>query len=135
MEQEQVSDSFALGTILSFAGGFLDAYTYIARGGVFANAQTGNIVLLGLHAAKGNWREAFYYVFPILAFISGIHIAELIRDRLKGRMKGLFHWRQIILCVEIGTLAANVFMERAAIFTCGILLAAFAGMTRRGEAG
>ena len=27
-------------------GGFLDAYTYLSRNGVFATAQTGNIVLM-----------------------------------------------------------------------------------------
>ena len=50
----QMSESFLLGAILALAGGFLDAYTYIGRGGVFANAETGNIVLMGLELADGN---------------------------------------------------------------------------------
>src|SRR5580658_6145873 len=36
------------GLLLAGVGGFLDAYTFVGRGGVFANAQTGNIVLLGV---------------------------------------------------------------------------------------
>ena len=40
-----------IGLMLCLAGGFLDAYTFVTRGGVFANAQTGNIVLLGLELA------------------------------------------------------------------------------------
>ena len=34
-------------TLLTLSGGLQDAYTYLRRGRVFANAQTGNIVLLG----------------------------------------------------------------------------------------
>jgi uncharacterized protein DUF1275 len=39
-------ETLPTGLLLAGAGGFLDAYTFIGRGGVFANAQTGNIVLL-----------------------------------------------------------------------------------------
>ena len=31
--------------LLTGSSGFLDAYTYLERGGVFANAQTANVVL------------------------------------------------------------------------------------------
>ena len=40
-----MSESLLLGAILATVGGFLDAHTYICRGKVFANAETGNIVL------------------------------------------------------------------------------------------
>ena len=49
----QRSESYLVGAVLAVAGGFLDAYTYICRGHVFANAQTGNIVLLGVNLAAG----------------------------------------------------------------------------------
>ena len=39
----QRSESFPIGVLLALTGGFLDAYTYVSRGGVFANAQTGSI--------------------------------------------------------------------------------------------
>lgn len=48
------SESVHLGILLAIVGGFLDAYTFIERGGVFANAQTGNIVLFGVEASRGN---------------------------------------------------------------------------------
>ena len=68
----QMSESFLLGAILALAGGFLDAYTYIGRGGVFANAETGNIVLMGLELADGNFRNALHYLIPITAFACGV---------------------------------------------------------------
>ena len=39
VETRQMSESFRLGAVLALAGGFLDAYTYLVRGGVFANAR------------------------------------------------------------------------------------------------
>lgn len=45
---KQTSESIELAAILAFSGGLMDAYSYLARGKVFANAQTGNILLLGV---------------------------------------------------------------------------------------
>ena len=39
IREKQMSENFILGIMLALTGGFLDAYTYITRGGVFANAQ------------------------------------------------------------------------------------------------
>jgi hypothetical protein len=36
------------------AGGAMDAWVYLAHGHVFANAQTGNIVLMGVALAGGD---------------------------------------------------------------------------------
>ncbi len=55
----QMSDTFHAAVFVTLSGGFQDAYTYICRGQVFANAQTGNIVLLSaalLRAAAGELR-------------------------------------------------------------------------------
>ena len=43
---EKASESYLVGVLLAIAGGYLDVYTYVCRGGVFANAKTGNIGLL-----------------------------------------------------------------------------------------
>ena len=52
----QMSESFFLTAILAIVGGFLDAYSYLMRGHVFANAQTGNIVLFGVYLEKRNFK-------------------------------------------------------------------------------
>ena len=95
----QMSETFLMGTLLALTGGFLDAYTYISRGGVFANAQTGNIVLLGLNMASGQWSRALYYLVPIIAFVLGIFLAESIRGKCMYNRK--MHWRQLVLILEM----------------------------------
>ena len=42
----RISETLIVGILLTMSGGFLDAYTYLYRGGVFSNGQTGNLVLL-----------------------------------------------------------------------------------------
>ena len=98
-----MSETFLVGALLTIVGGYFDAYTYIARGGVFANAQTGNIVLLGLNLAEGNYLKALSYFIPVLAFILGIFTAELIH---KTKNKTPFDWRQLIIALEIVTVVA-----------------------------
>ena len=41
-----MSESWPTVALLTFSGGLQDAYSYCVRGKVFANAQTGNIVLM-----------------------------------------------------------------------------------------
>lgn len=106
---KQISDSILLGIILAVVGGFLDAYTYLIRGGVFANAQTGNIVLLGVNLAQSNYSEAVHYLVPILAFAFGILTVELIKSELKSNVS--VHWRQIIVIIELILLFACSFID------------------------
>ena len=57
------------GILLCLAGGFLDAYTYVTRGGVFANAQTANLILMTLGLATGKGAQALKYLVPILFYL------------------------------------------------------------------
>ena len=82
MSSRQYSDSLRVGILLALTGGFLDAYTYISRGNVFANAQTGNMVMLGINFMEGNFRGIINYIIPIIAFAIGVLLAEVIRTKL-----------------------------------------------------
>ena len=95
------SESVRLGILLAIVGGFLDAYTFICRGGVFANAQTGNIVLVGVEATKGNFGQAFMAFLPILAFIIGIIVTEKIKDFNFPSSTSVTYSERIILLIEI----------------------------------
>ena len=44
-------ETVQISLLLAFAGGYLDAYTWIVHG-VMANAQTANLVLLWVHGAR-----------------------------------------------------------------------------------
>ena len=99
----QPSESFPVAALLALSGGFLDAYTYVCRGGVFANAQTGNLVLLAVRLSEQRWGEALGYLAPVAAFSVGVVLAEVIRERLPASRR--FHWRHLVLLLEILLLA------------------------------
>lgn len=108
---KQMSESFILAIFLTLSGGFMDAYSYICRGEVFANAQTGNILLLGVNLSVGNWSDAARYLFPIFAFMSGIAMAEIIQHKYKYCSK--VHWRQIIVIAEAVILLSVSFIPQS----------------------
>lgn len=112
----QISESFVLCAMLAVTGGFFDAYTYLERGGVFANAQTGNIVLLGISVAKGEWEKICSYLIPICAFALGVLIAELIKSRYRNRDDINIHWRQLIILAEFVIVAAVSFLPQGEPF-------------------
>ena len=95
----QMSETFLIAGILSISGGLQDAYTYMYRGKVFANAQTGNIVLLAQNLVDRNWSVALRYFSPLLFFALGVAAAECIHMRYQKAQR--IHWRQLVLAIEI----------------------------------
>ena len=93
---KQISESIELGIILALAGGFMDVYSYIGRDHVFANAQTGNILLVGVSISEGNWQLAERYFFPVVSFAVGIMLADLVHERFGS----VIHWRQVTVFFE-----------------------------------
>ena len=94
----QMSEALLTAAFLSLSGGLQDAYTYIARDEVFANAQTGNIVLLSQNLFTGNWAKVPHYLVPLVFFALGIAASEGMRYRFQQARR--IHWRQLVLLVS-----------------------------------
>ena len=105
---KQTSESFLLSAVISLSGGFQDAYTYNLRDKVFANAQTGNVVLMSQHFMTGDWQKDFHYLMPILAFGLGVIISEQISYYYRKAKK--IHWRQLVVLLEIIVLSIVAFI-------------------------
>lgn len=132
MEQKkQMSESLRLGILLALSGGFMDAYSYLGRDQVFANAQTGNILLLGVKLSEGNFKMAFRYFCPVLAFTIGIILADLVR--YEWQEISLLHWRQISVLLEAVILLGvsflpqerNLLANSLTSLSCGIQVESF----------
>ena len=127
----QTSESFRLSAVLSFSGGLQDAYTYNVRGKVFANAQTGNVVLMSQNFMMKNWGSGIHYMLPLISFAAGVFITEQIEYRYKSSKD--VHWRQLVLLIEIVllgivglmpvdlTIVANMLVS----FSCAMQVQAF----------
>lgn len=73
-----------LGLTVICAGGFMDAYSYLLHDHVFANGQTGNVALLGVHLAGGDLAGALRYLAPIVFFVVGIILSKHVLAHLHG---------------------------------------------------
>ena len=123
-----MSEAFLTVAFLSLSGGLQDAYTYILRGHVFANAQTGNIVLLAQAVMNREPERIFSYLMPLAFFAAGIAAAEWVRLR-----ESRLHWRQWVLLAEILILFSVGFMPETinplanglVSFSCAMQVQAF----------
>ncbi len=102
------SERLAAACVLSVIGGFLDIYTYLCRGNVFANAVTGNLVLFGQTLAECNWIAGGRYLFAILSYALGVFMAELIHRKLPASHR--VSWHQTVLLLEILCLLPVLFI-------------------------
>lgn len=135
---KQTSESIELGILLAMSGGLMDAYSYLARGNVFANAQTGNMLLFGVNLSSGNYDACINYFCPVIAFGFGIFLAEYVHY-LKIKK---IHWRQVTLCVEIFILfivglipfSHNLLANSLTSFACGLQVQAFRKIHGKGYA-
>ena len=74
----------------------MDTYSYLAHHGIFANTQTGNIVLFAVHGSGGDWAAAARHLPPVGAFILGVGAATLLGVWLQGHP-----FRAALLCQGI----------------------------------
>ena len=112
--------------LLTLSGGLQDTYTYLRRGKVFANAQTGNIVLLGQSLFDGDWSRAARYLLPILAFAFGVAAAEWIRVRRPRWQRRVLLW-EIFLLFLVGFVPHSLDQLANALvsFSCAMQVQAF----------
>ena len=127
----QMSDAWSTVAFLTLSGGFQDAYTFFTRGRVFANAQTGNIVLMSERLFHGDWAGGLRYLVPLTAFALGVFVAERVRRRCRAWER--LHWRQLVVLGEIamlglvGFLPDTMNLEANALvsFACAMQVQAF----------
>jgi uncharacterized membrane protein YoaK (UPF0700 family) len=97
------AETVQVSLLLAFAGGCLDAYTWIIHG-VMANAQTANLVLLWVYGTVGEWERAFQFIPPIAAFMVGVVIAAWLRRATGDRASAISTLIEILLLIAVGIL-------------------------------
>lgn len=118
----------------------MDAYSYLGRDHVFANAQTGNLLLLGIRLSMGDFMLALRYLFPVVAFAFGIAAAEIMRERFCNAKH--VHWRQAVLMTEAVAFLIVAFIPQSMnplansliSFACGAQVETFRKMNGSGVA-
>jgi uncharacterized membrane protein YoaK (UPF0700 family) len=102
--------ALAASAIATTSGGAMDAWVYLAHGHVFANAQTGNVVLMGIALAGGDVAGAATHLPSLLAFAVGALASRLSGDLLKRRRLNSRNVRLGLACVML--VALGLFADR-----------------------
>ncbi|MGM9661535.1 MAG: YoaK family protein [Oscillospiraceae bacterium] len=108
---------------LMYVGGFLGAFTYSIRGGVFCNAQTGNVLLFAMALGNGEWAHAMYYFIPMSAYFLGAVISESIAGPIKRL--NLLRWDTIFIMLEMAAVVVLGLLPESAPFQISQVLVNF----------
>lgn len=95
---KKMSMSLRVACLLTFVGGFLEIYSYLLKGGVFATTITGDIIRLTHNIFEGKYFESVRYIFPIIGFFIGVVIALNIEKYYEYKNK---YWRENVILAEI----------------------------------
>ena len=98
--RRQMSDSLVTAAFVVLSGGFQDAYTYCCRGKVFANAQTGNIVLMSANLLSGEAAHSVKYIVPLLSFLLGIMAGPDVAENVVLGLQILFALPCLLLVIR-----------------------------------
>lgn len=134
-QKKHHSDSLFIGIILLFIGGFQNVYTYMNCGKVFANLQTGNMILMSINLVEGNISIASRYLVPLCSFWFGCAIGASVNIKFKYLLK--IHWRVILLIIEMtntiiaSCLAIPLYSAGLITFNCALTLEAFKEVDHR----
>ena len=85
--------------VLIIIAGFYGGYAMVVRGGMFSNAQTGNVAFMAVALGKGQIKEALYYLIPMSAYMLGSLVSEVLPRPLQK--VHLFRWDTLLTFFEI----------------------------------
>ncbi|PKK40501.1 hypothetical protein ABB02_00172 [Clostridiaceae bacterium JG1575] len=94
--------------VLTMVGGFMDAYSFLLRGEVFATGQTGNLVLMAIQLSRFQWRGVLHYLLPITAFWLGVFLSRiLLHEGFGGEARA---WQRGTLLFEVAAFTLIAFI-------------------------
>ena len=117
--------SLSVGGMLAAAGGFLDGFTYVGHGQVFANAMSANVILFGAYCYTGSFHIALRYLPPIMAFLAAVWASQTIQ--LHSKRRGIAALYGAVLLLEIVVLLVLSLLPATTpdtLFTTSIAFAA-----------
>lgn len=92
------ADAYLVFVLLMLSGGYVGAFTYLCKGGVFANAQSANCLLFGISIAEGEWHRALRYFIPVITYLLGCGLSSILRKKINKKEDG--KWERMLMLAE-----------------------------------
>jgi uncharacterized membrane protein YoaK (UPF0700 family) len=93
-----------VGTVLTAVGGFVDCFSFLTLGSVYAATMSGNTVLVAVHAGKGETSSALFHAYAIGVFMLGLLVSAGAIEL--GLRRGFRRVLALALAIEAACLAA-----------------------------
>ena len=93
-----------VGTVLTAVGGFVDCFSFLTLGSVYAATMSGNTVLIAVHAGKGETSSALLHAYMVGVFLLGLLVSAGAIEL--GLRRGLRRVLALALAIEAACLAA-----------------------------
>lgn len=120
---------FVGGLVLLAATGFVDAYTFLAHGHVFAEAQTGNLVLIGVGAVDPSIVPFWRPLVTFASFVAGVSAAWVLGRAATARAPQVVTLAfEVVVLTVVGFLPGsfpNAVVAATIAFAAGLQIAAF----------
>ena len=95
----KVDESLIFMGLLTFIGGYINAYAFFTRGQAFASMHTGNMAKIGLSLYQNNFEMLISSIVPILGCLLGAVLAQFLKFALKNYE--LANLQRILLLSEL----------------------------------
>jgi uncharacterized membrane protein YoaK (UPF0700 family) len=121
------SFSVPVGILMAAVAGSLDANIFMTRGGVFATAQSGNIVIVGVRLADEQWSRALLNLYPVVAFAVAAGIVEVLltsprAEWFRRNVAEVAILTSVVVVIGLGAMPADV-PDQVATVTIGAVAA------------
>ncbi len=80
--RENIYQSKEIAVLLTFVGGYIDAYTFLTRGGTLAAGQTGNIIFLASELSHSDLNGGMLKISSVISFMVGVMFVSLIHHQM-----------------------------------------------------
>ena len=129
VKREFHSRSKFFACLLTFCAGFVDAYTFMERGGTLVAGQTGNVVFLSVELIHHKTGEIEVKLATMLAFMLGIFLITVFHPIFEQSL-----WRVtsisplVLICTLVGSMpntVPNMFIVPPIAFCMGVVATAF----------
>ncbi|BBA51201.1 YoaK family protein [uncultured Fusobacterium sp.] len=83
VKKNKVDESLIFMGLLTFIGGFINAYAFFTRGQAFVSMHTGNMAKIGLSLYQNDFNMLISSIVPISGCLLGAIFAQLLKFTLK----------------------------------------------------
>lgn len=121
--------------LLTFGAGFIDAYTFIERGGTLVAGQTGNVVFLSVSLVHDSLEDVEVKFVTLLAFMGGIFLLTLFKNHFTLKQaRSLALMLLVCVCLWAGGQSSetwNMVIVPPLSFCMGLVTTAFTEVSGR----